>query len=475
MRKISLINGTTNGMKTNAEGQLVYDVAVFDTTTNLKGFFNVDRNLATPGNSVTTFEGRYTIKHICSTGFFNTSYLCGLTIIDAWRNDVNINPRGCMDVVPGGTFNTVGIIKKSIDENPDIQENRVENRAYVPYHAFIPTVSSLAFKNPNFDWSTPLNRNLVCDPANKEIVFDSYFSPSKNEEHVALTKESVDWLLAEIQGNQQPASFSINDSQLAGPRVICNNQIASYSFGTDVCKLPAAVQSWSVSPNLQINSSNGLNITVQANIATDGEEGIITAHFSSAIKFEIHIWIGKPAFTFQYDYFDPQPVKSTLSIVSADPNVDITKQGITNVVFRGRRNSNGIYYNMAKFGLYSTRPSGYSNITATVTNACGSTVILYDDFNRISNKNNVTTANIYKVFPNPANDIVNIGLNDTDFQPEVNTPITGELFDIMGIAASKVEIKNNQATFSVQGLRKGIYVLKIYINDKVETHQIAVE
>jgi Secretion system C-terminal sorting domain len=130
---------------------------------------------------------------------------------------------------------------------------------------------------------------------------------------------------------------------------------------------------------------------------------------------------------------------------------------------------------MMKYGLYSTRPSGYSNITATVTNACGSTVILYDDFNRISNNNNVTIADIYKVFPNPAKDIVNIETIDTDFQPEENTTITGELFDLMGIPTTKVQIKDNKATFSVEGLRKGIYVLKIYIDDQTETHQIAVE
>ncbi|EOG6908102.1 T9SS type A sorting domain-containing protein [Flavobacterium psychrophilum] len=36
-------------------------------------------------------------------------------------------------------------------------------------------------------------------------------------------------------------------------------------------------------------------------------------------------------------------------------------------------------------------------------------------------------------------------------------------------------MSNNKATFSVRGLNKGIYVLKIHINDKVESHQIAVE
>jgi Secretion system C-terminal sorting domain len=79
------------------------------------------------------------------------------------------------------------------------------------------------------------------------------------------------------------------------------------------------------------------------------------------------------------------------------------------------------------------------------------------------------------VFPNPAKNIVNIELSDIDFQPEENTKISGELFDMMGLSNSKVEIKDNKATFSVEGLRKGIYVLKIYLNDEIETHLIAVE
>jgi hypothetical protein len=45
----------------------------------------------------------------------------------------------------------------------------------------------------------------------------------------------------------------------------------------------------------------------------------------------------------------------------------------------------------------------------------------------------------------------------------------------MGKANSKVQITDNKATLSVQGLKKGIYVLEILINDYIETHQIVVE
>jgi Secretion system C-terminal sorting domain len=82
---------------------------------------------------------------------------------------------------------------------------------------------------------------------------------------------------------------------------------------------------------------------------------------------------------------------------------------------------------------------------------------------------------IYKVYPNPSKDIVNIDLREENNLPEKGTTISGELFDMMGQSKSKVNIKDNKAVFSVLGLPRGIYVLKIYINDQIESHQIAVE
>ena len=53
--------------------------------------------------------------------------------------------------------------------------------------------------------------------------------------------------------------------------------------------------------------------------------------------------------------------------------------------------------------------------------------------------------------------------------------ITGELFDIMGQSKRKVQIKNNTASLPVAGLAKGIYVLNITIDGKVEAHQVIVK
>lgn len=60
-------------------------------------------------------------------------------------------------------------------------------------------------------------------------------------------------------------------------------------------------------------------------------------------------------------------------------------------------------------------------------------------------------------------------------QPEKEAKISGELFDLMGQSKSKVVIIDNKATLSVVGLNKGIYVMKIFMNDQTESHQIIVE
>ena len=122
--------------------------------------------------------------------------------------------------------------------------------------------------------------------------------------------------------------------------------------------------------------------------------------------------------------------------------------------------------------------TGFSSFRVRAKNACG-----WSDWYQIpqfeitlppTNYMRQST-NTYTVYPNPTKDIVNIDLRDQNNKPEKGATISGELFDMMRQSKSKVEITNNKATFSVRGLNKGIYVLKIYINNQVESHQIAVE
>jgi hypothetical protein len=208
---------------------------------------------------------------------------------------------------------------------------------------------------------------------------------------------------------------------------------------------------------LQILSSNGFDIIVKG---IGNGQGTITATFQNGQTVIKNIWVGKPSFTFEYTYYDIQPVKSTLCVISADPNVTLAQQGVTNIAFTG---STILYGNCIR----TTSPLCKE---ATVTNACGS-VTLKNDCEFL--KQNTTS--YFSVYPNPSDDIVNIEIRDANNLPEKGAIISGELFDMLGLSKSKVEIKDNKAVFSVVGLLKGIYVLKIYINDQVESHQIGVQ
>ena len=495
VRKIAMINGTTNGTKTNGEGQKFLDLAAFtiikygqifgtSIQTKIKVATIEDSFLQNTGGYGQTFAGKVTIKRVG-----------GIEVQSGSVSRTNSNPRGSMDNVQGGTFNTQGIIKDEFTLALNDAVDSQEWRAYLPNHAFIPSVSSLAFKNPNFDWSTALNRNLVCDPNNKEIYFDSYFAPSRNEEHVFVSAENANWLIKELQGIPQAPYFPIQAGILAGPDVLCNTN-ATYSF-TDVCKVPSPVKyndqngnlvnGWSVSPNLNIVSSTPYSITVSQ--ITNGS-GTITATFQNGETLTKTIWVGTPQFQEFYFYGGQY---ATVCIAPIDYLVSSLPSNKVKAIFDGM-SSNEILDNtnwqwetennlIMLNGTKDTRTicpmeTGFSSFKVRAKNACGwSEWYQIPQFEITLPPNNFMrqSLNTYSVYPNPTKDIVTIDLRDQNNKPDKNAKISGELFDIMGLSKTKIEIKDNNATFSVRGLNKGIYVLKIYINDKVESHQIAVE
>jgi hypothetical protein len=470
-RNIAVINGTTNGVKTNSESQTVYDITAFGAL-KIKGFYLINRNLATPGNEVTTFEGRFTKVVQCYIPLTGLSYSCGITIKNRSRKDININPRGSMDVVQGGTFNTVGIIKKSLDENPDVQENTVENRITVENHCFIPTISSLAFKNPNFDWNTNVSRNLIC---NDEIPFQSYYAPPNNQAHVKVTKEMVDWLLKEIQGMEQPPSFPVNPNALSGPQVVCNGANAVYSF--DVCNVPGGA-TWTVSPNMQIVNSTDYSVTITG---IGNGKGEITAVFKDGQKIIKTIWIGKPLISAIKNTYNPPGIINIQLRGSTDN--DINLQGISNVLWEEVSDTPESCGEI-------TSPSGFGNgisyvgfscttkLKITATNNCGSTTIFPSIRGGYKPGDQLRTASIentYKIHPNPSNNIINISLKNQNEKPISNTKIIAKLYNMIGEQKSNVEIVNNTASINVSNLPKGIYVLKIDIDGNLENHQVVVE
>ena len=490
LRKIALINGTTNGTTTNNAGNKFLELAaftiikygqIFGTPIQTKIMVATinDFFLQNTGGNGQTFSGKVTIKRVG-----------GLEVQNGSVTRTNSNPRGTMDVVQGGTFNTQGIIKDEFTLALNDAVDSQEWRTYLPNHAFIPTVSSLAFKNPNFNWSIALNRNLVCDPNNKEIYFDTYFAPSNNEEHVFVSAENANWLIKELQGSPQAPHFPIGKNALSGPDSFCTNAI--YSFD-DICKIPS-IPVWTVSGNIQIVNQTDYSIEVDKTSADAYGYAEITATFQNGQKLIKKVWIGQP-YVFgsnqtpaELEYFvdvtscpieaqtlclggDTYENRKTICVAGLDSNSQWEVVKLSGN-FNWSRSNNVIYLNPYTLGQISfkvrvSNSCGFSN-WATFTlnvNNCNSNGFLMRG----------ETSTTYIIYPNPSKDMVYIDLRDQNNVPEKKAIVYGELYDLMGYLKSKVEIIDHKAVFSVSGLNKGIYVLKIYINGKEESHQIAVE
>jgi len=85
-----------------------------------------------------------------------------------------------------------------------------------------------------------------------------------------------------------------------------------------------------------------------------------------------------------------------------------------------------------------------------------------------------STITYYTIYPNPSSNILNISLSDTSMSPSKSATILAILYDMNGVEKNRVTIIKNTATLDVSMLNKGIYILKININDNLESHQIVV-
>jgi Secretion system C-terminal sorting domain/Putative serine esterase (DUF676) len=186
--------------------------------------------------------------------------------IDTWSSEYttkNMNTRGVMDIVPGGIFNAFEEVYLQFDDilkaTSSIKQINWQ-MPYVKYHTFIPTVSALAFKNPNFNWANKVNdRNLVCT---NETYFDNYIFSSQNVKHVGITNEIFDFALEEIQkGRKGTDCYNMCPATVTGDDCIKQNITLPYTYGFT---LPLASKATiTCSPNLQVQTKSTTGYTMK--------------------------------------------------------------------------------------------------------------------------------------------------------------------------------------------------------------------
>jgi Putative serine esterase (DUF676) len=538
LRKVSIINGTSTGAKTNSEDQMFLELAAFKKikyglilgiggtllthnplwllatplSTDLKVATMEDRFLSYPNGINQTFAGKITLK----TGWNNNF----IKVINSTVVRTNYNQRGTMDIVPGGKFNTAEIIKLQFEEQLNGEVDKQEWRQYVPNHAFIPSVSALAFKNPNFDWSTAFMRNLVCNPANREIPFDSYFVPATNEDHVKVTAENANWLIQELQGINQLPYFPMESNLLIGDNLICENQLKTYIIN-ETCKVPGAPV-WSVSGNLQIVSSTPFSVTVKG-LSNSPSEGKIIATFHSFVggqKIEKPVHIGAPSVSNiqiggTFDWVStfsgsvgigvaPDPtISSYIWSVAYDPiDSPITCPAVNPRKAKFQGGTTVGFVN----SLATTSPNAsidYGNcvgsyiVTCTAINACGSTdYIQKETFVGPPSSNPCThpkTGLKLSIAPNPVKDgQINVSLSRTIDMVPCNYLNNGNkqalklnpieevienkalIYDLFGNLVYSKTFITDEFTLTDINLKRGHYILNVFTSKGESSKQVII-
>ena len=473
-RKIALVNGTSLSTKVGGvEG---------DTFLALKGYF-VDLFFLLPTTKVIDTRSRFMEIPFRENELFNGFLRLGVgNALRESLNRTNINPRGCMDVVQGGTYNTAEIIKEEFTRTLNESGNFVayhewSNEIYL--HSFIPTVSSLAFYNPNFNWNDNINRNLICT---EEIPFDSYFVPNTNEEHVYVTAKSVEWLLEEIEGNPQAPIYPFEESNFvfsAASSSICIGNEANLAAAGDECRFSSRI-SWSVSNNLEIASEYDFSIETEA-IASG--EAFITATFENGQSYTKTFWVGEPRLDPLVECDNNQDgcwslCKSNSYTVGNEVRINTISTLNQNVIewewekittnFNWITDENTAYFQTPQLGFVAFR--------VRARNKCGWSEwqLMQMDVRECTDNPEFRTENLFKIYPNPTSYLFNIELENPKNAMWINQIEIG-IYDLIGQLRKTIKLTGFKGQIHVNDLPKGLYILKININGQLETHQVQID
>ncbi len=165
---------------------------------------------------------------------------------------------------------------------------------YDPTHGFIPTKSALAYTGSNVLDEVIGTKDRVCSG---ETPFDSYFAPKRNEEHIFLTPENVDWLTGEINRNPQEVSTYLPTNvrlvASAGHNdAVCYGQYSTFSTSLGASCVNQNI-SWSVSSNLKIIENNNATIRIGAKYTNSAGTGWVKA-IVNGTTLTANVEVGKP-------------------------------------------------------------------------------------------------------------------------------------------------------------------------------------
>lgn len=133
--------------------------------------------------------------------------------------------------------------------------------------------------------------------------------------------------------------------------------------------------------------------------------------------------------------------------------------------------------NIARIGMMNF---GQTGVRVRAKNACGWSAWQQLDFEIVELPEVMSKSskvNGYEVYPNPTNDLINIKPKEGEnFINKNKESVLAEVYDVQGMLIKQFLVSGKKGiTIATNGLKKGIYLLKINTKDKIENHRIVVE
>ncbi len=419
--------------------------------------------------------------------FIKKKVLGFINIEEQLINQKTLNSTSSMlplDNSNGGIYN----IDKFVTLPPEMSGYILE-----PRFNFVPTYSSLDISSGNQTISyTDLTRSyspLSPPPAPKSVPFDNFFTnPQISEDHTQFTLNNGNWLLDELEGT--PSLFSClgtcgssNPITVSGPNTICSSGTFSLN---NVSNSAVIIWSSSNSSGLSINSSSGV-ATRKNNF--DGEI-TVTAKINSncgLVNLTRKVWVGRPKASFigftnsvdGFSYFCSNASGNSFEVESSAPGVTWNARLLNWPNLTVKYTSSTPYSgNGPHAWTYVPSPIGYYVFEVRGTNACGTSSWLpgyeveYLDCGQFNE-------GLFSVYPNPTSYELNIerfGKQSKSSILNSNENIKVELINNVGkVVITKEFIDNGNNSIDVSSLSGGLYLLKVYTINNVETHRIRID
>lgn len=269
-------------------------------------------------------------------------------------------------------------------------------------------------------------------------------------------------------------------TKINGPLILCTNSIATYNMPN---LLAGENVTWSVSGGLQILNFTGQSVTLKANGSYIS--GTLTATYTvisdanqnavHTLSNSINIWQGKPVISV---------TNQTTNNTSTGYGMNLSPTGTNSLHFNNTSYVNTVSWSFPSGWSYSSSTgfdvsiyswSGNSSFTVTATNSCGSNSAYF-----YPTGGNYRVANTAKLYPNIANEFVNVSLDDginwdeVDKIRIVNTS-TGKVYYSSGIVNSDLNKETSQYKISLLKIPSGSYVVELLYMNRKESHHLIIE